>query len=402
MRPIILTYSTFDVAGIQTQMLLLANAAVSIGIPTTIFALKGGLESFLDERVVFIEPEDYSQYDQDITRYVLEHELASPIIWASHPFELARLFAVSRRLARVGVACSTCVGVYHPRACFKPEDSVITEAMCKLNFLAAEPHQVYFMSESVKKSHEMRWGPFKKPYEVHPIVLPDRQTVKEGARERKRIVSIGRLVPWKSYNASIPAIAEALSARELDFVWDVYGTGPLLDGLRHEVETLGLGDRVVFHGAVDFTDLDRVLSSADLFIGMGTSMLEAAIRKVPCIVAVDSSAWHCYGMLPDVPAGNVGESQERPPDVAISDLVVDFFELTLIERRAIGGQCHSIARSQSLTPGAFAHHLQELPQDQAIAPIKRFSSMVSTAYRGIPRPRQLTPLYRRIRKKIFV
>jgi len=401
MRPVILTYSTFDVSGIQTQMLLLANAAVDMGIPVTIFALKGGLETFLDERVVFIEPENYRRYDQDITRYILEHKLTNPIIWASHPFELGRLFAVSRRLARVGVACSTCVGVYHPRACFKPEDSAITEAMCRLNFFGAEPHQVYFMSEAVKQSHEVRWGPFVKPHEVAPIILPDRQTAGNGAGERKRIVSIGRLVPWKSYNASIPAIAKALSNQELDFVWDVYGNGPLLDGLRHEVDTLGLGDRVVFHGTVDFTDLDRVLSSADLFIGMGTSMLEAAIRRVPCIVAVDSSAWYCYGMLTDVPAGNIGEIQGHAPNVAIKDLVDEVLHLPLPERRAVGDQCYSIARSQSLTPDAFARQLQDLPQDQASRLIKALASMVFFIYQGLPRPRRLMSLLRLGRKKIY-
>lgn len=401
MRPVILAYSTFDVSGIQTQMLLLANAAVSLGIPVTIFALKGGLETFLDERVVFIEPENYQRYDQDITQYILEHKLTNPIIWASHPFELGRLFAVSRRLARVGVACSTCVGVYHPRACFKPEDSVITEAMCRLNFLAAEPHQVHFMSEAVKQSHELRWGPFEKLHKIVPIILSDCQTEGNGAGERKRIVSIGRLVPWKSYNASIPAIAKALSNQELDFVWDVYGNGPLLDGLRHEVDTLGLADRVVFHGTVDFTDLDRVLSSADLFLGMGTSMLEAAIRRVPCIVAVDSSAWHCYGMLTDVPAGNIGEIQGYAPNVAITDLVGEVLHLSWAERRAIGNQCYRIARSQSLTPNAFAHQLQDLPIDQARRLIKVLASMVFYVYQGLPRPRRLSSPLRVIRKKIF-
>lgn len=403
MRPVILTYSTFDVSGIQTQMLLLANAAVDMGIPVTIFALKGGLEAFLDERVVFIEPENYRRYHLDVTRYILEHKLTDAIIWASHPFELGRLFAVSRRLARVGVACSTCVGVYHPRACFKPEDSVITEAMCRLNFLAAEPQQVYFMSEAVKQSHEVRWGPFKKSHEVAPVILPDRQRSGNcaGEGERKRIVSIGRLVPWKSYNTSIPGIAKALSDQGLDLIWDVYGSGPLLDGLQQEVDTLGLSDRVVFHGTVDFTELDKVLSAADLFIGMGTSMLEAAIRRVPCIVAVDSSAAHCYGMLTDVPIGNVGEIQEHAPDVAIKDLVDAVLRLPLSERRAVGDQCYRTARSQSLTPDAFAGQLQDLPRDRARKLIKVWASMVFFAYQGLPRPRRLKSLLQSGRKKSY-
>lgn len=401
MRHIILTYSTFDVAGIQTQMLLLANAAVDMGIPVTIFALKGGLEAFLDDRVVFIEPENYHRYDKDVIRYVLKHKLTKPIIWASHPFELGRLFAVSRRLARFGVACSTCVGVYHPRACFKPEDSATTEAMCRLNFLAAEPKQVYFMSKAVKQSHEARWGPFTKLHEVAPIILPDRQQAANGAVECKRIVSIGRLVPWKAYNGSIPAIAKALSDQGLDFVWDVYGNGPLLGGLRHEVDAIGIGDRVVFHGRVDFTDLDTVLTAADLFIGMGTSMLEAAIRRVPCIVAVDSSAEHCYGMLPDLPLGNLGEMQESAPNVTIKDLVDAFLRLPLPKRRVVGDQCYRIARSQSLTPEALAAQLQDLPLDRPSRLIKVWASMVFFVYQRLPRPRRLISLLRPDRKNNY-
>jgi glycosyltransferase involved in cell wall biosynthesis len=387
MRTIILTYSHFDVSGIQTQMLLLANAAVDMGIPVVIFALKGGLEAFLDDRVIFIEPENYHKsYDQDITRYVLKHKLINPIIWASHPYELARLFAISRRLARVGVTCSTCVGVYHPRACFKPEDSILTEIICRLNFRAAEPQQVYFMSNAVKQSHEKRWGLFAKPHKVVPIILPDRTRQQPKHDTCRRIVSIGRLVPWKSYNTSIPKIAKALSDKRQDFVWDVYGDGPLLDVLQQELDTLGVCERLKLRGSIDFSDLDMALSGADLFVGMGTSMLEAAIRRIPCIVAVDSSATHCYGMLPDVPVGNVGELQSHAPNVAIQDLVQEFLDLSSSQQRVLGDQCYQIARSQTLTPEVFATKLQELPQDRANRLVKLFASTILQIYRGIPRP----------------
>lgn len=377
-------------------MLILANAAVELGLPVTIFAIKGGLEDFLDKRVTFIEPKNYHvRYDKEITEYVVKHKLKDPVIWASHPFELSRLFSISRNLARAGVTCSTCVGVYHPRACFKPEDSILTEFICRLNFRAAEPQQIYFMSESVKASHESRWGGFEKLHEVVPIVLPERsicqsKTIKSGSI---RIVSIGRLVPWKAYNASIPKIAKALVDLGLDFVWDVYGNGPLLDELQEELDCWGLDERVKLRGAVAFSDLDMALVDADLFVGMGTSMLEAAIRRIPCIVAVDSSATHCYGMLPDVPVGNIGELQPHAPTIPIQELIARFFDLTESETIELGHQCYQIARLQSSTPDAFVMKLQELPHDQSRKFAKVVSSALSFIYRRFPRPLRILKTY---------
>jgi glycosyltransferase involved in cell wall biosynthesis len=66
--------------------------------------------------------------------------------------------------------------------------------------------------------------------------------------EPGRIISIGRLVPKKGFADLIEAL-RLLAQRGTNFRCEIFGTGPLREGLEKAVSNVGLGDRVTFHGA---------------------------------------------------------------------------------------------------------------------------------------------------------
>jgi glycosyltransferase involved in cell wall biosynthesis len=108
-------------------------------------------------------------------------------------------------------------------------------------------------------------------------------------RERRmgdevRLLSVGRLVPWKRIDLALSALA---ALRQYPWRFDVVGEGERRDELERQVRELGLEDRVRFHGYQ--ADIGRWYEQADLFLfpseleGLGFVMLEAMSYGVPCL-----------------------------------------------------------------------------------------------------------------------
>ena len=98
--------------------------------------------------------------------------------------------------------------------------------------------------------------------------------------EPGKIVSIGRLDAMKSYNVYMIETMSKLRSMGFNINWHVYGTGVL----QEEMDTLILERKasgyIKLHGDLPYSDITRILSSAHIFVGMGTSSIEAAVAGV--------------------------------------------------------------------------------------------------------------------------
>lgn len=342
-------------------MLFIANEQAERGGAAVIYGKKGGLEELLHKDVIFVEAVDFNNYADEIFDYIAANCRSNPIIWASHPFDLSILYSISKRLRRHKINHSIVCGVYHPRASFKPEDSRITEWICRANFFSADSHHLYFMNDAVEKSHRARWGKLRNDLKTLPIVFPERRPRnRSGSEDSVNLVSVGRLVPWKSFNYAIPEVMKKLQLSGVKARWKVFGDGPLLEPLRALSAENGTAKDLHFLGAVEFSQLDNVLGSADIFVGMGTSLLEAALRGIPSIVAIDSYRNHTYGFLNEIPVGNIGEQQEDEPEFSILEKIMQYIDMSASERAAIGAQCLAAARAQTSRPGDVVSYFQSL------------------------------------------
>lgn len=115
--------------------------------------------------------------------------------------------------------------------------------------------------------------------------LPERYT---GVR-KKRIASVGRLEPVKNHRMLLQAFA--LFAKEHpDYVLDIYGDGSLKEELQELAVSLGIAERVIFHGFC--RDVKERIWASSMFIlssdyeGVSNSMLEALAMGVP-VIATD-------------------------------------------------------------------------------------------------------------------
>jgi glycosyltransferase involved in cell wall biosynthesis len=98
-----------------------------------------------------------------------------------------------------------------------------------------------------------------------------------------RIVSVGRLVPFKGFDNLIDACAE-LARRRTDFVCDIIGDGPLRETLQAKIEQLDLSSRVNLLGSLSQDAVLEKLQAADVFALASTTDTQGATDVFPTVI----------------------------------------------------------------------------------------------------------------------
>ncbi|TYC49285.1 glycosyltransferase family 4 protein [Rhodobacterales bacterium] len=135
---------------------------------------------------------------------------------------------------------------------------------------------------------------FDIPAEWIDVVLPGTDlpaaTVSRSGNETLRLLSVGTIVPRKGYDLLI----KALTALEhlpwhLDIAGGLDAAPDCYRDLKMQIESAGLQERVVFHGAVEQAKLQGLYDRADIFVlasryeGYGMAYTEALANGLPVI-----------------------------------------------------------------------------------------------------------------------
>lgn len=140
--------------------------------------------------------------------------------------------------------------------------------------------------------------------------------------DRFKIVSIGRLCPFKSYNLYMIDVVRQLRDKGHPVRWEVHGTGELEPEMSRRIKEAGLEDCIRLHGHLDYQNLGEVLSDAGAFVGMGTALIEAGFCRVPSVVALENSKTEMtYGYLYHLPLGACGEQFDATPALTTTELL---------------------------------------------------------------------------------
>ena len=137
-----------------------------------------------------------------------------------------------------------------------------------------------------------------------------------------RIVSVGRLVDFKTYNrVVIESIDSINKITGRCFEYHIYGSGPEEDYLKSI--SVSKSSKIHFHGNIEYGQMKYILNNSFCFVGVGTAAVEAAASGLPVIVGTDSStSIECVnGFIYDLPDGNLGESCSEGR--SISNLVAE-------------------------------------------------------------------------------
>jgi glycosyltransferase involved in cell wall biosynthesis len=182
--------------------------------------------------------------------------------------------------------------------------------------------------------------------------LPVEDPIKNGSpRTPKwgRIVSVGRLAPMKEYNIYMVDVVNNLRQNGYPVTWTVFGEGKFAEVMKARIATLGLESAIELKGWLAYHQFAEAMKDAYVFVGMGTSIIEAALCGVPSVVALahDMSSI-TYGPLYRFRFGNCGELMDRSPDTRVEVEIERILRLRDNEYEAESKRTREYARAYTM------------------------------------------------------
>ena len=180
-----------------------------------------------------------------------------------------------------------------------------------------------FFNEATIKSHSKFFGT---DYSHAPLVpvgieLPQKNSIKGGVQSYK-IVSIGNLYRFKTYNLHIVNLMPELLKINKSFTYEIYGEGELEQEIKILIQRLGLEKKVFLKGRIPYSQFSEVLDGAFVFVGSGTAIVEASALGIPSVIGIESSLEPVtYGYLSDVQGFSYNEFNEFQKTILMFDVI---------------------------------------------------------------------------------
>jgi hypothetical protein len=217
----------------------------------------------------------------------------------------------------------------------------------------------YFMTRPAREGHQHFWQADLSSWPILtlPLSTPNAQW-QARFRSPLHVVSVGRLVPFKAYNEESPRIVRCLRDEGIEVKWDIWGYGPSEDDVRRAISSNDVVDLVSLRGVLDYANFDDTVVGYDLFVGMGTALLEAALLGVPSIVSVEQTDL-THGYLFEAPLDSIGERVEGADTIDLATMVRTYSSTPASARLAIGKRCSEAAKERSTSVAEFANAILE-------------------------------------------
>jgi len=395
-----LIYGSLRTGGIETLIVRMANYLSAMGVTVHVCCNPGGvLETMLDDKVRVISYRDTAELFDAVSR----HRDCEPtsdrrgLIVSFDPISAGRALMVEASLGKA-FPVTHVSGVFHPRAYFMSGERSDRVFLNYLLVRAIGKNFLFFMNEECRQSHALKWSIDLAacPILALPISYVD-AIWRPAAKSGVRIVSVGRLVNFKTYNLGAAEIVRTCLERGIEVSWDIYGDGPLYDAIKVSIEAAGITDRVRLVGALDYKDFSSTVARYDLFVGMGTAALEAAMTGLPTICATVDEVSSCHGYIFELPFGNVGESLDTHAAIEIADIVQNYAQAQTDQLSELSARCRAAA--ERYTMPKFMEVLLNFPNGMQASPPIIVKRIVATLYRFATEARFLQVI-RRIRKKV--
>lgn len=161
------------------------------------------------------------------------------------------------------------------------------------------PNQIIFFNDNTKCKFGEIWDIDTNLSIITPIGIEigvSEPKKREGMKYK--LVSVGNLVGFKSYNKIVISLLPELIKKYPLIQYNIIGDGPELKLLSTLCDELNIKDKIIFHGALPFDDAMKIVEESDVFIGSGTAILESSIRYIPSIIGVECELEpYTYGFI---------------------------------------------------------------------------------------------------------
>ncbi|MBT2572007.1 glycosyltransferase [Planococcus sp. ISL-110] len=306
-KSIALIHKNMKMGGVEMLVVRMVKWLSAHGYNVTLFLFSSGgplLRELKSVKGVTIVVDD-DKRDPSVNLWLLTKMLSKrfdekfDLVYSFGPksFLLSYLLPASKRLS----------GVYHPES-YKQDcmDGVLkTLKLIDPKFYT----KLLFMNPSIQKMTEQAIGePLNNTIFPMPLDFcsPTKTLCNFGSR---RIVSMGQLAHFRTYNYYMVDIMEKLVEIDPAFTYHIYGTGQGEDCLREKIANSPARDHIFMHGAFTYADKKRALQDSFCFVGMGVPLIEAAGCGIPGIAAkINDQFGLTEGFLHQLPPYESGDS----------------------------------------------------------------------------------------------
>ncbi|MFW5803673.1 MAG: glycosyltransferase [bacterium] len=234
---------------------------------------------------------------------VKKHQLEGcDCIYGYGPLELV----TSLSLGRFIKDSKAMIGVYHKNAYNQINGNKVFKKFTQRLFKKISQKNILFMNGPVRKSHEEILSCDFKNAKIWPLPLLVPK-YKEVHHRTNKIVSVGNLKRFKSYNMTMIDVVKDLIDKGYNIEYDIYGEGYMQKKMEEKIGNLGLSKYVNIKGQVAYEKFAEVVREGFAFVGLGTAVLEAASFGVPAITCVSYSEKPIsFGFVNELTNYNVG------------------------------------------------------------------------------------------------
>ncbi|MEA1987927.1 MAG: glycosyltransferase [Pseudomonadota bacterium] len=188
-----------------------------------------------------------------------------------------------------------------------------------------------FWSEGNKEYHATHKGMDFSKSKTFRLGVVDKKNIQISGRVHSilKIVAVGRLVEFKTYNLYMLDIVRRLLDQGIPIQFDIYGDGPLHAQMQKKIEELNLHKNVFLKGSLDYSLFDETIAQYDLFIGSGTAIIQAASLGVPSIVGVENMLNpKTYGYFSNVHQYEYNLKNLDLKLFNVEEIILDYFRFT--------------------------------------------------------------------------
>jgi len=247
-----------------------------------------------------------------------------------HAFESNSLLLATVIQRCCAPAARIVTGIYHTReygTFCKPKryQMLLVEDV----FRSMPAPNLLFMNEAAVKEHTSSLGRDFGDSPILPLAIDTARFASlNRAPDRHRIVSVGRVTNFKTYNFTMLEVVRSLRSRGHPVEYHIYGDGELLPKLKQQVCDQGMEDCVFLHGALPYEQFGAMMEEAGVFVGMGTALIEAAASGVPALTAIESAKEPVsYGYLHESSGYHIGEYIEGEKEYPLADKIEEMLAL---------------------------------------------------------------------------
>jgi glycosyltransferase involved in cell wall biosynthesis len=343
---VVMVYGALYTGGIDTLIVRLANFLVASGHPVTAYLMPGGdLQGAFDSGIEIYTYCSITELIDVVKRRPRTNDPSQMTLILSFDSSSAARAELVEIAMHQESRIIHVTGIFHPNWYFMPGQPF---DRIKLNEWLARSmgaQKIFFMNEECRIAHANYWHMDLSASPVIPLPIKRNEPIwKPSIGPSVRVVSVGRLVDFKAYNLGAPSIVRECLDRGYEVEWDIYGFGPQEEEIRRLSQELGVTHKIRLLGKLNYESFGTTVATYDLFVGMGTAVIESAMVGVPSICATINEARCSYGFISDLPFGNVGEVIQGRTPIDITEIIKNYADLSLEARSSLSERGIAIAR----------------------------------------------------------